>query len=958
VKHLFGLFVILWTQLTAVGQQPSYFLFGEKEFEGVDIYDLIQDNAFNYVFATNQGIVLHDGYSFENISCSKMKSSSVFNFVKDENGILYCHNLNHQIFKIEKGICSLFFEIPEKGKGADITIHVTKENNLLVISKIAYLLNQEGNINASSEGIAHNYIGQPFQLDDGTIICSDAEIPYVLVLKNGKFYKRKLKLTVKETFSNENNLFNFHKIGRLTYAVNIQNQHFYRFNQENFELSLLSSSTIPFAKEYVRYYTQKNYLWVASNVNGLAYYDANLQVQHKSQKIYTDYFISNVFQDQEGNLLLSTFNQGVLVIPNLQTEDKLEIFNPFSVSKLISDTKNNLFLGTQQGEVLAFQNKKLHVLSSEGNKAIETLYKWPNKPFLLSDIKGLSILNVANKSTFNLNYLAFKCALERDSNSLYIGSNIGLGVLTYRPKTKSFDYEALNQLTSRCYSIQRDAIGKQIYVGTIDGIKIIDSTETITLLKRKGEIVYGNILGSFQNKTYIYTRSNELLILKDGKIIDVINPRFSGKPLKLFKIQIYHSKIYANTNKGFVIMNADGLVEQFINKSSGLAQNKIIDFNMLKDTIWICHSKGVQFLPLSKIKSTLTKPLLQILEMKVNNQKIRHRNLFKASENKFTFELKVPTLKNRENIYYYTQLEPVEKGWTINHYPNHTITFSALSPGNYTFKVKAENNGRFSDTIVYTFKIQAPFYQRWWFNLIIGTIFFMAITFIYKNKLKKQKLKSDLINELNASKLIAIQSQMNPHFIFNSMNSIQDLVLKGDISNSYTYITKFSNLVRKTLNYSDKEFIDFEQEIKLLELYLSLEKLRFKESLTYTIDIQNIEDIQIPPMLIQPFIENALLHGLLHKEGNRKLGISFQLKETLICEITDNGIGREKSKEIKSRQLSEHESFAVGAIKNRFEILTKHYPGSLGFHYEDLIDNNLMPLGTKVTISIPFKPKF
>jgi LytS/YehU family sensor histidine kinase len=189
------------------------------------------------------------------------------------------------------------------------------------------------------------------------------------------------------------------------------------------------------------------------------------------------------------------------------------------------------------------------------------------------------------------------------------------------------------------------------------------------------------------------------------------------------------------------------------------------------------------------------------------------------------------------------------------------------------------------------------------------------------------------------------------------LNSIQDLVLKGDVDNSYTFITKFSNLVRRTLSYSDKDFIEIDQELKLIELYLSLEKLRFKENLEFKIDSSEIEDILVPPMLIQPFIENALLHGLLHKEGLKKIHIKFTLTDVLICEIVDNGIGRVKSKEIKERQRLEHESFSTNAIKNRFDILERHFGGSLGFVYEDLYENGHAS-GTKVILKIPIKRMF
>jgi LytS/YehU family sensor histidine kinase len=239
----------------------------------------------------------------------------------------------------------------------------------------------------------------------------------------------------------------------------------------------------------------------------------------------------------------------------------------------------------------------------------------------------------------------------------------------------------------------------------------------------------------------------------------------------------------------------------------------------------------------------------------------------------------------------------------------------------------------------------------------MAVTFIAIVLFVSRLVISRIRKKALVATELSNLKLTAIRAQMNPHFIFNALNSIQDLVLKGDVEHAYSYITTFSNLVRKTLNYSDKEWIDFDDELNLLELYLALEKLRFKKILQIEINNQDVEDIQIPPMLIQPFIENALVHGLLHREGEKKLKIDFQLKDNLICIIEDNGIGREQAKIIRQRQRVEHESFSGNATRKRFEILSESLKGDFGFYYEDLHENG-MPTGTRVTLTIPLKQKF
>lgn len=209
---------------------------------------------------------------------------------------------------------------------------------------------------------------------------------------------------------------------------------------------------------------------------------------------------------------------------------------------------------------------------------------------------------------------------------------------------------------------------------------------------------------------------------------------------------------------------------------------------------------------------------------------------------------------------------------------------------------------------------------------------------------------------LSAVQLSALKSQMNPHFIFNSLNSIQALILNEESELSYLYVSKFAQLMRSILSHSGKELIPFSEEIAALELYLELECLRFENSIDLKLETNGVDDIEIPPLLIQPFIENAFKHGLLHKKGQKKLTVKFELDQVLICTITDNGIGREASKKINLRQRKLHTSFAIESIQDRLLILKQLHGNDLGFEYFDI--NTEGNTGTIVKLHIPFKRKF
>ena len=217
-------------------------------------------------------------------------------------------------------------------------------------------------------------------------------------------------------------------------------------------------------------------------------------------------------------------------------------------------------------------------------------------------------------------------------------------------------------------------------------------------------------------------------------------------------------------------------------------------------------------------------------------------------------------------------------------------------------------------------------------------------------------------NRLAEEKLTALRSQMNPHFIFNCLNSIQQYILKGEVDNANKYLSRFSKLIRLVLQYSEYNFISLEDEINMLQLYLSLEKIRFGNSFEYNINVEeelDAEEIKIPNLMIQPFVENAIWHGLMHKEGDRKIEIKFSLinEQSLVCEITDNGIGRKRASEIKEFKSLEikHQSKGMQLVKDKIDVLKQQFKSEIFIELSDVINNNGEICGTKVLLQLPLQ---
>lgn len=944
----------LFLQAASFAQQPAFFTLGEEQFRGTEIYDVVQDKKQNYWFATSEGIYVFDYYTYEKIECDKAKSNVVFGFTIGKDSSIYCHNLYNQVFRIREKKCELFYELKESETRSDISLAIAGDGNLLIAGRMLIVLNKDGS-RVERYYPGKTYLGPAFKMESGNVIYHLADSDSVISYRNGKVSR--LKLNFPEQQGKLPNVLKFFRRGKSSFALDLKTKSLYRFDPLQNSL-YTEQGTNPFAgKGVVRIYETGKDAWFADAFTGVTLLSGD-EPDTAGNIYYPDYFISDVFKDKEGNILLSTFDKGVLVIPDLQVPDVISNFRDDPVVSLHADPELGLLLGTSKGELLNYHNGKTTSLQAEGLHTIEAVYGSPVSSQIIFDNGKIRAYNTKTGTTTDLMNFSLKDVAFVSENVFYLGMNIGLTKIQL-DKEPGYRSEFVPGMNMRVYTVEYDPKDSSLYASTANGLYVIDAAGNARKILHNNSEVYPIDLHCFSGGVMASMGKNGILVLNRGQITEMIRPALNGKPAAIKKILVVNQFIFANSSEEFFQFDMKGNLVRSLHTSFHFSSHHTMDFSFDGKTLWVCHSGGVQPIDLSYPEPAAPVPLIRLEGIYVNDQPadLAAHGRFESDQRKLVFVLLSPTLRNRETISYHYRLIGYDTSWTTNSYAANRIIYNALAPGTYVLQVKAEDRGVFSPPVSYTFTIASPFYLRWWFITAIVTVFLLLVYLVYRWQLSLQRKKSRQLSELNASKLTAIQSQMNPHFIFNSLNSIQDLILKGDIEHSYSYITTFSNLVRRTLNYSEKDFIDFEQEIKLLELYLSLEKLRFRKALDYEIRINGISDIQVPPLLIQPFIENALVHGLLHKEGEKRLSISFGLDDMLTCKVEDNGVGREKAKSIKQRQRSEHESFSGKAIHKRFEILSQVFGGDFGYTYEDLYENG-EPSGTRVTLRIPVKHKF
>lgn len=252
--------------------------------------------------------------------------------------------------------------------------------------------------------------------------------------------------------------------------------------------------------------------------------------------------------------------------------------------------------------------------------------------------------------------------------------------------------------------------------------------------------------------------------------------------------------------------------------------------------------------------------------------------------------------------------------------------------------------------------------------LIIGILLLVTTSvIIYRSlalKRKNEKLESEreqaiLKQSATELEMQALRAQMNPHFIFNCLSSINRFILKNETEAASDYLTKFSRLIRMVLINSNKKLITLEDELDMLKLYLDMERLRFKDSFNYSITFTNSIDasnVFVPPLLLQPFVENAIWHGLMHKQGQGNLEIVLNVEDkTLICIITDNGIGRSKSAILKSKSAEKQKSMGLYITRERLALLNKDIEEQTYFNFEDITDTEGNSAGTRVILKMRYK---
>lgn len=737
-------------------------------------------------------------------------------------------------------------------------------------------------------------------------------------------------------------------------------------------------------------------LWAIGSNEGLYKYSISLNeppTPFNTHNGFNDDRVTCFYEDREGNMWFGTYTGGASKYNGdvFASIGRGEGLGNTSISAISEDVKGSLLIGTDGGSVGLYSKATSRIVETYNTKTqvssgfISCISKDAYGNQWIGTDNGLSIVYQGHRKAFfnkfsRLQGNNVKCILHTSGGKTYVCTDEGISLFKGLSPIR-FTYALL-----RCEAIIEDSKGNIWFLSEKGEIHVLKNGHLI-----KGRLPYRfsgvAIRGIKEEALLIGTDDNGLIeALLDGQ--GNISQTVIASPSAINNTSItafclLKDQLWIGTSNGLFSLDLqaykdkgdrklreftrdDGLINPVINKNALFADREGL--------IWVGTLNGASRLNPSLIRKNTELPFTFITGVRlfynsfdpglyskgVDNYGLPVEMELPYDKNQITFEFTGVSLTAPSRVKYRYKLGGLEENWSPAT-SNNFIPYSNIPPGKYTFMVISSNSDGLWNTkpAVFSFSIRTPFWRSWWFYSVSGAFVLLLLYLLSSYRIRQVRKNASLQRRIIESEQKALRAQMNPHFIFNSLNSIQHFITDKDAKSANRYLSKFSRLMRMILDNSKKPFISLSEELDALRLYLDLESLRFENKFEYTVDIDpsvDIYNVEIPPMLIQPYLENAIWHGFSNKKGRGEISISFKIEgKLLVCSVKDNGIGRKRSGEMKIEHPAQHNSSGMRITSERLQSVSelKEVEGSV--EVIDLVDDAGEGLGTMVNIKVPLE---
>jgi ligand-binding sensor domain-containing protein len=674
--------------------------------------------------------------------------------------------------------------------------------------------------------------------------------------------------------------------------------------------------------------------------------------------------VSKVFRDDEGNTWFTTLGSGLFRLnsDNFRNIKLGPVSSAANAVYMIRKVGKELLVGTGDNSVLKFRLPDLDryvTTKIPGGDKGRVIYaeRLQDRQMLFGTGNGIIKvgpsyyrIEIGVKSFFRMDNgeLLFACssgAFSIDPNGPRIIDTL------WRERTTTIFYSK-----------------GMIYIGTMNGLYMIgkdkstvDLGQKIPLFKKRISAIVESKDGTLWVSSY---DDSGVVGYKDGRVTAVITTREGLSSDICRTMYTQGNYLWVGTDKGLNRITLNGMgypVVQYTYRD-GLASNVVNVIYADSPRVYVGTAAGVSFFDETDMNRSAGCRLLWLGIASSGNDRTKdtaHLEL-PYTGNNIRFEFVGISYKSVGEIRYRYRLSSLDTAWKESRQT--FLDYPSLPSGDYKLQLIAQDKfGTQSNMLSLHFRVQTPFWRTTWFLCFLILCFLMLtwllVSFRLRRIRKQQRERERLTRKMAEMEHTALKAQMNPHFIFNCLSSIQQLIFEKDEALANKYIVGLARLIRATLNNSSKPLISVQEEINYLSTYLTLEKLRFKEKMNFSIEVAPDIDqtaTLIPPMLTQPYAENSMRHGLRHKtDGNGFISVELGIVgENLVVSIRDNGIGREKAALYKTREHIEYQSKGMVLTTDRIRMINALYDRRIEVQVVDLLEDG-QPGGTLVILTLP-----
>jgi len=676
--------------------------------------------------------------------------------------------------------------------------------------------------------------------------------------------------------------------------------------------------------------------------------------------------VSRTYRDKDGSLWFTTLDHGIYRLNSDEFHSKTfgsgaqkqSVYSMFRQG-------DTVWTGTDHDQIFKLTIPELKIVDSPGflpvGKEKILFIDTCGKGIIFCS--GYGVVYATNRIEFRgADVIPSKWVRRINGNELLIGNAFGVMIYNIRVSW-------ITDTLWRERSTAGFANGNIIYFGTMSGLYKVNPDRSVAFMGRKIPFLrkrISSIALAADGTLWVASYDDAGIIgVREDSVVAVITKKQGLTSDICRTLMVRGQVLWAGTDKGLNAIRLDrpGYPITRFTSNDGLGSDMI---NMLysdDSMIYVGTSAGLSVFNESKVQ-TGEPCRLQLLGL-INSGVDRIADTadlslsYRAKD--IRFEFVGISYRSVGNIRYRYRMLGLDSTWRET--GETFLDYPSLPSGEYVFQLLATNKfGVPSRMLSLPFRVQTPYWEAVWFKLslfiILAGLTWILVGWRILRIRRQQEQKAMQTRRMAELEHIALQAQMNPHFIFNCLNSIQQFVFDKDMMATNEYISSFARLIRATLNHSSRPFISVSEEVEYLSDYLALEKMRFKEKLDYIVYTEpgmDVDRMLLPPMLLQPYVENSVRHGLRHKtKGQGYVRIHFRRQaERLVVTIRDNGIGRKKAMEYKTGEHIEYQSKGMSLTSARIQMINVLYGSQIDVNIEDLQDDAGQPEGTRIVISFP-----